>query len=770
MNIATYLSAADRYLDKLLSKDLPYFPLSFAPRDPLSRSAVASAEKPSLKDLVLNHSRMALVGPPGSGKTRAARDLAKVFCCSLLQQPTSDVPVALYIPLRYLPGPIVHGMRWADLLVAPLNYTLMEFDCQFKKGEQLAQMLSGKRLILLIDGLNEISNHELVKVLNVLDTCPEKAHVVLTSRIREYPTEYKDYAVYDIRPLSFPDEVRGFLKHMIESQLTPWAVSSDILQACERDTVLRQLSTNPYLLSQLFHIARVGLPLPLDRTSLLDLVADNLIHEQSLDRITVEAFLMDLAGEMQFEKQVLKMNVGAIVSRHRGPINDSARLKNILVQLIDVRLLVRSIRSLQNSQQELHNDDEVGFHHQVFQEFFAGKNLYEQQLRSVKALGACRAIIRRHAKSRWNWEAICTAVVLLTMDGKPTARQLIRWLAHSHPNLSALIQSEVPIRAETFEYYTHINGRLIKRLKNTTVLWALWMPHCYNLLPALIIAGALVAIWSARHVDVASGISTGFFYVGQGLPTLIAFSLLVPVTYMLLLTAIYKWFDNVIFDRRVHPSLASLELLRFRGGREALRDLRERAEANIFIGGRMESWILSSPKIPLFDVHEGFVLKGTSGLPESRQDITDDWVKCLVDQLRAPLTEEAVRLEIVEALTVALRILGSDEALHMVIRDGLQSYLQQGAKGRVRRRVVAALGSEKQAASFCMQLVSHWRRYPGVWVIFAAFALTLAGATYFKWPLILNILAFFFMLIGCLSGLINLYKNLISNQDRAEEP
>ena len=71
-------------------------------------------------------------------------------------------------------------------------------------------------------------------------------------------------------------------------------------------------------------------------TSLLGLVARNVIQEQSLDQNVAEAVLTDLAGEMQFERQTLKMSVGAIVARPRGGIAEPARLANMLARLVDV--------------------------------------------------------------------------------------------------------------------------------------------------------------------------------------------------------------------------------------------------------------------------------------------------------------------------------------------------------------------------------------------------------------------------------------------------
>jgi len=649
-------------------------------------------------------------------------------------------------------------MTWADLFVVPLNYTLKESDCHFRTGEELARMLNGRDLVMLIDGLNEISKHELLKVLNVLDTSPARAHVVLTSRIREYPTEYSNYAVYDIPPLSFPNEVQGFLTNMLAPPQTRQIVSSRILQVCEHNRVLRQLATNPYMLSQLFQVARKGLPLPDDRTSLLELVADNMVRDQPLDQVMVATLLSDLADEMQFEREILKLSVEAIVSRPRSSVNDPERLTNMLARLIDVRLLVRSSKPSHPDQRELQRNDEIGFHHQVFQEYFAGVHLYKHQLRSG-TVGSARSAIRRRAKSRWNWQAICTAFVLLTRDGEQPARQITDWLVRKRPNLAALILSEIPESIASLDYSLQFNERLVKRLKRKVVFWALWIPHCYNWLPALLIGVMLSAIWSVRRVADPAGLSANMLYPGKGLPALVALALLLPTTYMILLTAVYKWLDDMLFDRLVHPSLASLELLRFRGGRETLRDLRMRAVANPFISERMKSWIVSSPMIPLVDVHERHTLEWIRGLPETRKDITDDWVALLFDRLHDEATNETERLLVVEALTAALRILGSDEAIHIKIRDGLRNYLKHGAKGRVRRRVAAALETDERAASLWRHVIHRQWRDPAIW-IFIGGAIAFVCATYFSLPRMLEFISGALVVVGALHSIIGVIQHL----------
>jgi hypothetical protein len=756
MNVATYLSAVDEYLDDLLAKDLPYFPLSFSPRDPLSRRAMSDITNPSLKKLAFLHSSLAIVGPPGAGKTRAVRDLAKVFCSSALRDPWSAGPIPLYIPLRYLPGSIDPSTSWADLLLAPLNHTLRNSACSFTNGNELALMLNERDFVMLIDGLNEISNDEALKVLNVLNTRPARTHIVLTSRIREYPTEYKEYAVYNIRTLSFPTEVRGFLR--LASYKTNQTVSSRILRACEGDPALRQLATNPYMLSQLFLVARKSLPLPHDRTSLLELVAEELVQEQPLDEATVKAVLADIAGEMQFVRHALELSVGAAVSSSRSSVSDPSRLTNVLTQLIDVRLLVRSSNFSQNAPRELHKEDRIGFHHQVFQEFFAGVNLYEQVLRSGKP-NVVRRAIKQYARSRWNWEAICTAVVLLARDQEQAAQQVRGWLVRTLPDLSAVIQSEIPESAASIGYNLEFNKQLIDRLRQRIILWALWVPHCYNWLPALLIGVVLFGILSVHHVVESIDMLGNALYPDKGWTAFVSMVFGLPIIYMLLLTAIYRKLDDLLFDRIVHPALDSLELLGFRGARETLRELRKRAMSNPFISQRMKEWIVSSPIVPLVDVHERHILRGMWDLPENRRDITPEWVATVLDRLDAPGIEETELVLVIDALRAALRILGSGEALYIEICDALQQYLKHAPRGRVRKHIATALQTAERP--FVTRLVNHWKQKPALWV-FAAGAVVFGCATYFRWPRMLGFLSAAMGIIGVLADVIGVVEDVHS--------
>src|SRR5262249_36370730 len=159
-------------------------------------------------------------------------------------------------------------------------------------------------------------------------------------------------------------------------------------------------------------------------------------------------------------------------------------------------------------------------------------------------------------------------VVLLFIETDQPDWRVMQEIGRSRRHLAALIHSEIPQKLAADGRCLELTRQLIRRLRTGASLWALWMPHCYVWLPFLVTAVLTLPFVNALQPlgDRPQDLSAK----AVGLWTAIA--IIVPVSYMLILTAVYRWLDDSLFDWRVNPCLKSLELLRFRGGREALRD------------------------------------------------------------------------------------------------------------------------------------------------------------------------------------------------------
>src|SRR5581483_3243484 len=124
-----------------------YVPLAARLQPP--RSALLPAERPGsgdLQELIAEHHRLVVIGEGGSGKTTALLEATRRAAQALAESPEAQIPV--FVPLR--------AWRPEQDLVDLVAESLALHGLR-RSREAVLDLLNGGRLLLLLDGVNEIA-------------------------------------------------------------------------------------------------------------------------------------------------------------------------------------------------------------------------------------------------------------------------------------------------------------------------------------------------------------------------------------------------------------------------------------------------------------------------------------------------------------------------------------------------------------------------------------------------------------------------------------
>lgn len=222
-----------------------YVPLEFA------QGAIGqnSREATSVARAIERGEKVVILGAPGAGKSMLLRHLA-------LKYASSDVPGRQVLLPAFLE---MHRLSGADLnveaIVAQLAAQFTRDD--FPKAERfIRQSLSDGSLLLLLDGLDEVSSAERGQVAQVIDDfidTYEKCPLVLTCRSAAFRDTY----------LPHKDKVfvvSDFGDHLIRQFLHQWpgvsdsASAEDLMRILQETPRMLALARNPLLLTMLAYL------------------------------------------------------------------------------------------------------------------------------------------------------------------------------------------------------------------------------------------------------------------------------------------------------------------------------------------------------------------------------------------------------------------------------------------------------------------------------------------------------------------------------------
>lgn len=583
-----------------------------------------------------------IIGTPGSGKTRALLDLAYGYCkrgCELLESsPGSRVVLPLFVPLRHCGLPRdVKSRIWQEIVLGAINCAIRRHGYEFGCYSDLHDLLESHDAVFFLDGLNEMGR---------------KALTVLLDSLRDADSLRGPGAQVRVVVSS---RVREYTRMVVDFP----------------DPAVRRLASNPYMLCRLCEAA------PL-------VVSGEPLHMFSL-----------LNGRIPGVEDV-------------SPLIDS---------MTRARLLLRRSSTAAAAQAD---EDLLEFCHQIFQEFYLARYILEEQIKPCLASGRpLKGLLRVFAPyqaSRWYWEAAAMAAVRLgDLDWRLARSVLARFVARS-PHLASLALATLPSVKRNGRRSQQVKRnsrrardvkRLIAKVRHRVVrhvnLWAFRVPLAYAWIPLAILGSAWYAVWLAWSLTTdwlspGRAASEGGLLLGAAPGLLLGAVLFVVFVgcYFRLLHVVYSRLDAFIFDTKVRPDVASLQTLRWLGGRKALLALRLRAEQSAYMGDSMRNWLCSVASLRL---SKASTLFERLAEPDRMHLISllgrqadADSIAVLLQRLRDRRTKSPEQAAILGELEEILRCLSPDDPQHEEIFDTLRGVLEVAKTRAIKNFVRRLLG------------------------------------------------------------------------------
>jgi hypothetical protein len=137
-------------------KDRERHRTSRAEPGPSQRTAVPTTQSLSIEDALLRHRCVLVLGGPGAGKSSLLRHLTDVAATSWL-----DADGQRYVPVRISADALVGNQPFPDIITASVMEDLGATIGELPKALFASEALPGIPWLVLVDGLDEITSHEM---------------------------------------------------------------------------------------------------------------------------------------------------------------------------------------------------------------------------------------------------------------------------------------------------------------------------------------------------------------------------------------------------------------------------------------------------------------------------------------------------------------------------------------------------------------------------------------------------------------------------------
>jgi len=381
-------------------------------------------ERPNFEEVTQNpisglealqeYTKLVVLGKPGAGKTTFLKHIALQCINGKLQ----DNRVPILIALK-------------DFAEAPEQPSLLEYvaqqltTCGVTDSTVTPQILSHGRALVLLDGLDEVQEKDCYRVVQEIRSFSAKflhSHFVLTCRIATREYTFEEFTEVEIADFD-ADQITSFAYNWFASQQE----SRSFLQKLQQNSTIRELATNPLLLTLICLVFAETASFPINRTQFykegINLLLKkwdakrNIEREQVYKNLSVrhkEDLLSQIAlqtfeqGEYFFRQQQLEQYIADYIRSLPSIVTATQPLQldsEIVLKSIEAQhgLLVERARGI------------YSFSHLTFHEYFTARTIVDNS--DVQALNRnLQQLVSHVTEKRWREVFLFSVSILQNAD------------------------------------------------------------------------------------------------------------------------------------------------------------------------------------------------------------------------------------------------------------------------------------------------------------------------------------------------------------------
>lgn len=395
--------------------------------------STAGKRFPAVEFVDLNP-RLVILGKPGSGKTTFLKFLA--IQCIRGELLPGHVPI--FVMLR----------RFSEDQVEPdlFQYILGKFELCGLERHELIQLLKYSRLLILLDGLDEVNESDRRVITNHIQAFSNQFHgnrFIVTCRTAAQEYAFDKFAEVEIADFSMQQIVafsRNWFKHVEDEPK-----AQKFLEQLQQNKRIQELATSPLLLTLLCIVFGDSGDFPKNRSELYEEGLDVLLKRwdanrniergqtyRNLSRQRKEDLLSQIAyatferGEYFFKHKNIENEIRSYIRHLPNASMDSESLRldsNAVLKAIEVQhgLLVERARSI------------YSFSHLTFHEYFVARkivNIPDPQAQEQALIN----LVSHMPEKRWR------EVFLLAIGMLPNSDYLLRLMKVRLQSLIAVDQ------------------------------------------------------------------------------------------------------------------------------------------------------------------------------------------------------------------------------------------------------------------------------------------------------------------------------------------
>jgi len=379
---------------------------------------------PGLK-AVKKYPKLMILGKPGAGKTTFLKYIA--IRCNGGDFYSDRVPI--FVTLK-------------DFAEAKRQPSLLAYICQ-QNSQQIADSLwevikLGQGLILL-DGLDEVREEDSQRILREIRDCSQRFQrnrFILSCRIAAREYTFEQFVEVEVADFDW-EQITTFAGNWFQRKVVK---PEDFLQRLEENEPIRELATNPLLLTLLCLAFEESGDFPANRSELYkegldallkkwdakrgiqrDKVYKKLSVQRKEDLLSKIALTTFAGGDYFFKQQVAERYITDYIRNLPGASADEEALQ------LDSEVVLRAIEA-QHGLLVARAKGIYSFSHLPFHEYFAAREVVICQQSGEKAL---RNFVRHLTEKRWR------EVFLLAVGMSPNADRLLQLMKQQVDGLVA---------------------------------------------------------------------------------------------------------------------------------------------------------------------------------------------------------------------------------------------------------------------------------------------------------------------------------------------